>query len=575
MRRNLLITVNLIFLVISYTVFAIGENYDQLERPQLPSFEQEYSPAIHTPVLPKLPPLENPSLSTVAQLYLKRFEFEGNTVFSDQELNAVVKNYQGRLITAEELQEAKNQITLHYINNNYINSGAIIPDQSVTQGIVILKIIEGHLTTVEISGNDSLATDYIEKRLLDADLTLLNLTTLQDKLQLLQQNRLIKYLRAELGPGIQLGESILTVDIEEAIPYQLNFHFNNHRTPSVGAYRGEVDLLHSNLTGLFSENGLGDSLYLRYGLNRGLKDYTLDYTIPLNHDDTTLTLHVERSDSKVVETPFNQLDITSNTNTYAMSLKHPFYRTPNQEFALSLKMEKRTSATYLLERPFSFSSGVQNGESRVSVLRFAQDWLDRDRTQVIAVRSSFNVGLNVFDATINHDGSPDSRFFTWLGQFQWVRRLDFLTSQLSFRTDLQWARDSLLPLEKFSLGGASTVRGYRENYLVYDSGLATSIEWRIPTPIKLPLPYFSNNPEEGTLYVAPFIDYGHAWNVRGETTHSDDIASVGAGLIWQINEGTYAEVYWGKALSKNNDELQEYDLQDRGIHFEFNVRFPF
>lgn len=570
-----------IFLIIFFIAFhsyvlAIGENEWQLDRFQRVDSEKEYS-SLDMAVLPTLPPLpaENASLSTTAQLYLDHFVFEGNTVFSDEELSQVVHAYQGREITAEELQAAKNQITLHYIDNNYINSGAIIPDQQVKQGVVVLQIIEGHLTHVEVSGNRHLNTSYIKDRLADASPTALNLTTLQTRLQLLKQNQLIKYIRAELGPGLKLGEGILQVDIVEEIPYQLNFRFNNHRASSVGTYRGEIELLHNNFTGLFGQQGLGDSLYVRYGLTQGLKDYTLEYALPINRYDTTLTLRIEQSDSEIVAAPFNQLDIASEANTYAVSLKQPVYRTPSQEFDLSLKMEKRTSATYLLDRPFSFSPGVRDGKSNISVMRFAQDWLDRDRIQVIAVRSSFNLGLNIFDATINQDNSPDSRFFTWLGQFQWVRRLEFLDSQLSFRADLQWARESLLPLEKFSLGGSSTVRGYPENYLVYDSGLVTSLEWKIPTPIKVALPYLSKSPEDGVLHVAPFVDYGHAWNANKQIVDSDDITSIGLGLIWQINERSYGEIYWGKALHRWVDEQQENDLQARGIHFEFNIQIPF
>ena len=56
--------------------------------------------------------------------------------------------------------------------------------------------------------------------------------------------------------------------------------------------------------------------------------------------------------------------------------------------------------------------------------------------------------MDVFDATINED-APDSSFFAWRGQGQWVRRLDedFL---FLLKGDVQLSASSLVPLEQFS-----------------------------------------------------------------------------------------------------------------------------
>ena len=174
------------------------------------------------------------------------------------------------------------------------------------------------------------------------------------------------------------------------------------------------------------------------------------------------------------------------------------------------------------------------------------------------------------DSTINDDGTPDSQFFTWLGQFQWVRRLETLDSQILFRTDLQWAEEDLLPLEKFSVGGASTVRGYRENALTRDNGLVVSLEWRIPVG-KLRIPKLSKETEDGTIQIAPFFDYGRAWNADSDTPDPRDISSVGIGVRWAPSRHLNAEVYYGHAL-RNLPEPEDDDLQDDGIHFEISLR---
>jgi hemolysin activation/secretion protein len=537
----------------------IGTNPTPLDRRELPQ-PGETAPVL--PKLPDLPPITRPgksSLSTAAKITVKQFIFKGNQVVSTDKLNELVRPYQNREITAEELQEVKNIISRYYVDNGYINSGAIIPDQSVNEGVVLLQIIEGELVKVDIEGNQRLRTTYIQNRLQIKDREILNINELQERLQLLHQNPLFKRLNAELGPGVKLGEAMLKVEVTEERPYEFGFRVSNHRSPSVGAYRGELEAQHHNLL------GFADRLFLRYGLTSGLKDYTVDYAVPVTRRDTILAFHVERSDSEVVTEPFKQLDVRSDAETYAVTLTHPIYRKPDRELDLGLRLEKRSSKTFLLGRPFSFGEGVKDGKSDITVARVTQDWLYRSRVEVIAARSSFNFGLNALDSTINTDGTPDSKFFSWLGQFQWVKRLKWLDSQLLFRSDLQWTNEGLLPLEKFSIGGASTVRGYRENQLTRDNGWVSSLEWRIPIVSR-------ETREDGILYLAPFVDYGRAWNSKSDTPDPRDISSVGLGLRWLPTQKIQAALYWGKALRKI-PKSEDSDLQDDGVHFEFNMQF--
>lgn len=588
---------------------------------------------LSTPILPALPPLpkERPQISTIGTIPVKRFKFEGNTIFTEEELLKVIPDdYQKRDISAEELQEIKNQLTQFYIDKGYINSGVVIRDQEVQNGEVTLSVVEGKLTDVQILRNDRLRPSYFQNRIVGGEGEVLHVDTLQDRLQMLQQNPLLRSIQAELGPGVRLGEAVLKLGVVEETSEQIQFTFNNHRSPSVGANRLEVELWERNLTGWLGKGmgGFGDTLHLRYGWTGladeiGLKDWGINYDFPLNFSlnrplnclwnilspsylnlpltgyETTFSLLAERSDSKVVEPPFNQIDVASDANTYSLTVIQPLYKTPSQEFNLRLTLEKRASKTYLLGRLFSFSPGVQDGKSHISAIRFSQDWVKRTTSDVLAIRSVLNFGIDALDATINDDGSPDGRFFTWLGQFQWVRRLDFLPvewkspdwkkawadGQIIFRTDFQKSWDPLLPLEKLSIGGAGTVRGYRENLLTHDNGIITSLEVRMPVPfpdwnwnlqpLKLPWSWWgSKTPEDGAVQWALFVDHGHAEDSHRETVGPKEITSIGAGLRWMPSQKAHAEVYYGKAL-REVEAPEEKDLQDNGWHFEVVWQYPF
>ncbi|OQW93887.1 MAG: hypothetical protein BWK79_08805, partial [Beggiatoa sp. IS2] len=282
--------VSILFLLMSLPLFAVDSS-EQLATPKTAT----KSPTAVLPELPPLPsvPQQNQPLSAIDKITISRFEFDGNATFSSEELAKQVQDYLGREITAEQLQEAKNAITQYYIDKGYINSGAIIPNQYVQEGVVKITIVEGQLFKVDVSGTQRLYRSYVEKRLASKEGESLNINELQQRLQLLQQNPLFKRINAELGPGTKLGEGILKIEIEESRPYQFNFRFNNHRSPNIGAYRGEIEGLHRNLL------GWGDTMFARYGITRGLDDYALGYSIPLNRNDMTLTMSAERNTAKV------------------------------------------------------------------------------------------------------------------------------------------------------------------------------------------------------------------------------------------------------------------------------------
>ena len=205
----------------------------------------------------------------------------------------------------------------------------------------------------------------------------------------------------------------------------------------------------------------------------------------------------------------------------------------------------------------------------MTALRLSQDWAHYTQEEVFAARSQLSFGIDALGATTHGGETPDGRFFAWLGQFQWAKLFSPKNIQLIFRTDVQLTNDSLLPVEQIAVGGRYSVRGYRENQLVRDQGILSSLEARIPL--------VQNVWWADYLQVAPFVDYGRGWNEDLETPPVKSISSVGLGLRWAATWKTRTrtikpqfELYWGIPL-KNVDTPDYYDLQDDGIHLQLVI----
>lgn len=512
-------------------------------------------------VLPPLP--DNTSdpqtLSSQLMVVVKGFRFQGNTAFSNVELGEVLASYIGRTLSAEDLEQARQDLTLHYINHGYINSGAVLPDQVVQDGVLTFEIVEGALTEVSLQGHQWLRSGYLLDRLRLGAGHPLNRRTLMNQLELIRDNPNIERIHAVLKPGPIRGESQLDVEIEEANAFHMGLRLHNRHSPSIGAERFDLLLVHSNLT------GNSDTVEINYGITKnGIDDIELSgkdnvdvrYTLPITAYDTTMTLRYIRSDALVVEEPFRALDINSQSRDYIIELRHPVHRTATSLFAMSIAGERRENETFIFGNdPFSFSQDAQSSETDVTVLTLGQELVIRDQDHVIAGRSVFRFGLNALDATT--EGDVDGQFFTWQGRIQCVQRLGTTQNQAILRATTQLADGALLPLEKFALGGLATVRGYRENQMVRDNGVVLTAEVR--------LPLLFNTSGQGVLFVAPFVDLGIGWD-DGQSIDSQNIASAGLGLLLNLDKHVNFQVYWGYPLRDFDDS--EDDVQDLGLHFD-------
>jgi hemolysin activation/secretion protein len=184
---------------------------------------------------------------------------------------------------------------------------------------------------------------------------------------------------------------------------------------------------------------------------------------------------------------------------------------------------------------------------------------------MIALLLSARFGIDVLAPTINRSG-PDSTFSSLRAQFQYARASEWRSSQFVFRSAAQFASSSLLALEKFAVGGHTTVRGYRENQLVRDNGFVASVEWQIPLLVD-----DDGNPTHD-VQVTPFIDYGMAWDTGSQqpATKRSSLASVGLGLQWRPTPNWLIRADYGYALDDVTTPTES--LQDKGLQFRIEYR---
>jgi hemolysin activation/secretion protein len=539
------------------------------EREELPTLEE---PEVERPSL-ELPPLAPPPEAPPFEgegVVARGFRIVGSTVFSDRELAETVAPFIDRVIVAETLPRITDGLTRLYVDRGYISSGAIVPDQTIEDGIIEIHIIEGGVEAIEIAPGGRLRRSWIEPRVrpgLDAPL---NIDALERSLRLLQRDPRVARVDAVLTPASERGQSILRLDVVEAVPWQMDLRAANDLSPAIGGRRGEAIVAHRNVL------GFGDSFRASVSGARGLVDVELDYILPVSPWLTDLELSTDISRSEIVEGDFSDLNFRNDLETYGLGLWQPLVHSLENDLSLGAFFERRRSKVEIGDSTLRLETAPGEGSTvKLSLLRVYGEWVNRQPNQVIAARVRGTIGLDLFDATTPNDkppssGSlgpepayPDAEFTSWLLQGQYARRLPtFLGDvELLARADLQLASGALFSIEAFAIGGATTVRGYHENEIVADNGALASLEIR--------LPILPPNLRPHELRFAPFVDYGRVWDDGDPNQSRFDrtLVSVGLGLLYRYRDRFDVSAYWGKPLQ--NDSSREGDeIQDQGFHLE-------
>ena len=532
---------------------------------------QSLSPKL--PVKPLSPILESPSTSSPDQpsraaqngvlIPVKRIDILGGSILTSAEIETLILPLQNKSVTLNQLQEVADKITQIYQDRNFITSRAVLAPQDIKNGVVTIQVREGALERVDVkrSGDVTgrLNDNYIRDRILQSVSTPLNFTHLEDALQLLRSDPLIGDIRANLTTGSQANQSILQITFSEAKTLSIRPFFDNYGNVSTGIYRVGVNLQELNTT------GIGDSTFVGYTRSGSADVYQLNYQYPLNPQAGTLSFNFSAGQNPITEKPFDTLNILTDSQTYELAYRQPLLRSPREEFAIVGSIAFENSGSYFGNRSFNFQNfKFDDGRSQSRVLRFSQDYLSRDPDGAWVLRSTLNLGLNILGATIRNDGSPDGRFFYWVGQVLRVQRLGNDKDTLAFfRLNMQFSGDQLLSLNRFSIGGPQSIRGYRQNQLAGDSGLQASVEFQFPVA----------RDEEGASIVKllPFLEAGTIWNSSGANSTAQSLFSIGLGATYQPIRNLVLRLDYGIPLV--NVSNSGNNLQDSGLYFSVNGNF--
>lgn len=418
-------------------------------------------------------------------LLLREIRIEGQTVYDPAELAAVYKDLIGKTVTLAEVFGIASRLTARYRNDGYILTQVIIPPQTIENGIVTLRVVEGFVDRVTIQGatrrNIAWLEGFAEKIRAARPL---NAKTLERYILLMNDLAGVQA-RTVLSPSATPGASDVAIIVEQK-PFDAFFQADNRGTRFIGPLQFNAGARLHNIFGLYE--GLNVQAAATPGAGWGKGDPELGYIAlawqqPLNHEGTALSLGASFTETHPGFT-LKPFDIDGYAKAVNVELSHPWIRARNMNLHGALKYN-------YLNTHRNDNLGTGGADDQLSVLRASYIFQFADRWQgASTIAGEISKGLGILGASGRNDPFPtratgDPRFFKATGEATRVQRLTnrleaFLsaTGQLSAHT--------LLASEEFGVGGISYGSAYDNSEITGEDGYAARFELRANNPVATP-----------------------------------------------------------------------------------------
>ena len=509
-----------------------------------------------------------------------------------------------------ELQKLVDDITNLYVKNGYINSKATITT-TVPHQVLIAEGEIRPLAKEQIRGLKKVDPDYVLARLNPYITSPFNADKLQEGIEYLNRDPNFSSVRATIvaatpneskrdnrreieneiqedrgqaptstepapkttaPPTKTIADDRPSIKIEakERNQFQGFASFDNESPFALGSERYGAGVSISNMTDFGDRFAISNYRTTTGGLNQ----YDFSYSIPVNADDGLLSLRISPSNYRITQPDFNFLGIRGTNTLYEINFKQPVLRSRLSELSLSLGYAYQSGQTFIFNDtniPFGIGPDA-DGTTRTGVLKFSQDYIARElNNSYWAFRSQLNLGtgfgiFNVSNNKADSANAPTGYFLSWNGLVQRVQALGrdvFLIGTV----ETQLANDPLLSSQQFVIGGAQSVRGFRQNVRVGDNGIRFSLENRW-------IALRDETTEFAKLQFLPFVELGGVWNNPRNPNalpNQNFIAAGGLGAIFEPIKGLTLRLDYAIPFLQLPDKST--NLQDSSLYFKMNYQF--
>lgn len=485
-------------------------------------------------------------------------------------LGMPLEGFLGQPVTLAELDRISAAIVNVYRAAGRPLVDVLIPEQDITAGTVQVAVLEFRLGEVRAEGNAFTSDERLVAEIRSEPGHVIDAGNLVDDVRWLNRSP-FRQVRLVLERGDTFGETDIVLQTKDQRPWRIYAGADNTGSRTTGWERFFAGFNLGNLFGLdgiLAYQATTDSYMfsdgaLPHGLSANDSRYfahSFSYTVPLpwRHEASVFGYYSE------VHPAFGT-PLTSEGRSWQVSGRYtiplPGIWDMSHELVLGGDFKRTdndlafggtavsSSSTDVVQAVFGWSGnrsdqwGTTGANAKVFVSPGGLSAFNNSRDYQPSVTSAGRAGAGAGYAYATVELTRDQRLIDGF----WMKGR--LAGQVS--------SVNLLPSEQFSLGGATTVRGFRESEVLGDHGYLTSVE--LHAPLQTPL---SSLGAEGDLDIYLFLDHGKAilqHAMPGENKQTT-LTSAGIGFSYDWRDyasvrASYGEQLVGSSIDPADDRI--------------------
>jgi hemolysin activation/secretion protein len=462
----------------------------------------------------------------------------GNTVLAQRQIETVLYPLLGRDKSRLDVEAARQALEKFYHDQGYATVFVDLPPQTVSGGLVRLRVTEGRVESTLISG-----ARYFPERDVIAQLPaaapggVLQVSKLQEQLATVNTETPDRSVVPILKAGAAPGTVDLALQVNDNLPLHGSLELNNQSTLDTRALRSIASLTYDDLFGRL------DTISFQYQASPQQFDQVR--VIAANYVSHTLDsglqpslIYINSNSNVATVGTLGVLGIGSITGlhlAYALPAEAPSVQ--SLTFGVDYKHFLNSinqNATTALKTPISYLN--------VS-LAYSGLWRSDLRT------TSFNISANAGPrGVVNEANSFENDRYLGRANYFYLRgdlAVSFKLPEnfvLRLRAAGQAAQEPLITNENFSVAGIDGVRGYLESEELGDKAIKGTVQLTSPD-------WRSAERSIGDLFV--FFDEGRTWVIDPlqDQPAGASLRSYGAGFDLLPGEKFTGSLTWARALA--------------------------
>ncbi|MCK3841265.1 MULTISPECIES: ShlB/FhaC/HecB family hemolysin secretion/activation protein [Pseudomonas] len=424
---------------------------------------------------------------------IQTIELQGADHLPAAERERLLKPYTGQCLGVAQLNALLKDITNYYIDKGLVTSRAYLPQQDMSKGHLQVLVVEGKLEGLKGADSSKLSDRELGMAFPGKSGEILNLREIEQAVD--QLNRLpSNQAQMELTPGEAVGGSSVLVKNNPQKPWRASLSRNNDGQKSTGEQQWG--------TGFEWDNplGLADQLILRGGHDavsdhqKTSKNAMLYYNVPWGWWNFSYSYNESDYRSIAQGDGFN-FKQTGDSQNHQLRAERVIHRDAVSKTSVNVGLSHLRTNNYIE------SSRIRQSSNRLSELQLGINHGRRIGSAFVNFDIGMQNGIGAFDAQSNDQQrdrqgnltpTPDYRKYTatvsYLQPFKlWGESFSFTSLATGQRSE-----DVLFSPQRLSLGGSSSVRGFKDQQLYGDSGgyWRNDLRWSRPVTLGWLRPVF-------------------------------------------------------------------------------------